>query len=225
MMDGIRIAIDGPAAAGKSTIAKLVAKQLGYTYVDTGAMYRAVTYKILQHGIALDDEKAIKDLAAHTEIYLQPAENGQRVILDGEEVTEALRSHEVTASVSAIAALPSVRELLTAKQKQLAEQSPVVMDGRDIGTSVLPHAELKIFMTASVEERAERRLLEEQSRGIASDYETLKKEISERDKADSERKISPLKKAENAIEIDTTGKTIEEVTNCIVQYAKERSAK
>lgn len=224
MNSGMRIAIDGPAAAGKSTIAKLVAKKLGYTYIDTGAMYRAITYKVLQSAIDPRDEEEITKLIAQTEIELQPDEGMQKVLLDGIEVTDAIRSHEVTTNVSAIAALTSVRELLVAKQQDLAAQSSVVMDGRDIGTAVLPEAELKIFMTASVEERAERRLLEEQQRGMTSDYETLKREISERDQADSERKISPLKKAEDAITIDTTGQTIEEVTNSIIKYAEKRLA-
>ena len=224
MTGGMRIAIDGPAAAGKSTIAKLVAKKLGYTYIDTGAMYRAITYKVLQSSTDPRNEEEITGLIAQTDIELQPDEEVQKVLLDGIEVTDAIRSHEVTTNVSAIAALTSVRELLVAKQQNLAAASSVVMDGRDIGTAVLPDAELKIFMTASVEERAERRLLEEQKRGMKSDYETLKREISERDQADSERKISPLKKAEDAIIIDTTGKTIEEVTNRIIEYAEKRLA-
>ncbi|PIC71953.1 cytidylate kinase [Sporosarcina sp. P16b] len=224
MTAGMRIAIDGPAAAGKSTIAKLVAKKLGYTYIDTGAMYRAITYKVLQNNIDPHNEEDISKLIAQTEIELQPDEHVQKVLLDGIEVTDAIRSHEVTTNVSAIAALTTVRELLVAKQQSLAAESSVVMDGRDIGTAVLPEAEVKIFMTASVEERAQRRLLEEQKRGMKSDYETLKKEISERDQADSEREISPLKKAEDAITIDTTGKTIEEVTNSIVEYAEKRLA-
>ena len=224
MTGGMRIAIDGPAAAGKSTIAKLVAKKLGYTYIDTGAMYRAITYKVLQSSTDPRNEEEITGLIAQTDIELQPDEEVQKVLLDGIEVTDAIRSHEVTTNVSAIAALTSVRELLVAKQQNLAAASSVVMDGRDIGTAVLPDAELKIFMTASVEERAERRLLEERKRGMKSDYETLKREISERDQADSERKISPLKKAEDAIIIDTTGKTIEEVTNRIIEYAEKRLA-
>ena len=222
MTGGMRIAIDGPAAAGKSTIAKLVAKKLGYTYIDTGAMYRAITYKALQSAADMRNEEEIKKVITHTEIVLQPGEQAQTVLLDGSDVTDAIRSHEVTMNVSAIAAMTSVRELLVAKQQELAAASSVVMDGRDIGTAVLPEAELKIFMTASVEERAERRLLEERQRGMVSDYETLKREIGERDKADSERKISPLKKAEDAITIDTTGKTIEEVTNRIIEYAEKR---
>lgn len=222
MTGGMRIAIDGPAAAGKSTIAKLVAKKLGYTYIDTGAMYRAITYKALQSAADMRSEEEIKKVITHTEIVLQPGEQAQTVLLDGSDVTDAIRSHEVTMNVSAIAAMTSVRELLVAKQQELAAASSVVMDGRDIGTAVLPEAELKIFMTASVEERAERRLLEERQRGMVSDYETLKREIGERDKADSERKISPLKKAEDAITIDTTGKTIEEVTNRIIEYAEKR---
>ena len=222
MTGGMRIAIDGPAAAGKSTIAKLVAKKLGYTYIDTGAMYRAITYKALQSAADMRSEEEIKKVITHTEIVLQPGEQAQTVFLDGSDVTDAIRSHEVTMNVSAIAAMTSVRELLVAKQQELAAASSVVMDGRDIGTAVLPEAELKIFMTASVEERAERRLLEERQRGMVSDYETLKREIGERDKADSERKISPLKKAEDAITIDTTGKTIEEVTNRIIEYAEKR---
>lgn len=221
----MRIAIDGPAAAGKSTIAKLVAKKLGYTYIDTGAMYRAITYKVLQNAVDPCNEEEVAKLISRTHIELEQGNEAQRVLLDGAEVSEAIRSHEVTSQVSAIAALTSVRQLLMKKQQNLAEERSVVMDGRDIGTTVLPDAELKIFMTASVEERAQRRLLEEQLRGMKSDYVTLKREITERDKADSEREISPLKKAEDAIIIDTTGKTIEQVTNMIVEYAEMRLAR
>ncbi|GKV65666.1 MULTISPECIES: (d)CMP kinase [unclassified Sporosarcina] len=221
----MRIAIDGPAAAGKSTIAKLVAKKLGYTYIDTGAMYRAITYKVLQNAVDPCNEEEVEKLISRTQIELEQGNEAQRVLLDGAEVSEAIRSHEVTSQVSAIAALTSVRQLLMKKQQNLAEERSVVMDGRDIGTTVLPDAELKIFMTASVEERAQRRLLEEQLRGMKSDYVTLKREITERDKADSEREISPLKKAEDAIIIDTTGKTIEQVTNMIVEYAEMRLAR
>ncbi|WP_301109969.1 (d)CMP kinase [Sporosarcina sp.] len=225
MTRAMRIAIDGPAAAGKSTIAKLVAKKLGYTYIDTGAMYRAITYKVIQSSVDPHEEEEVAKLIGRSEIELEQGNEAQKVLLDGADVSEAIRSHEVTSQVSAIAALPSVRQLLMEKQQNLAKDRSVVMDGRDIGTTVLPDAELKIFMTASVEERAQRRLLEEQLRGMKSDYETLKREITERDKADSERKISPLKKAKDAIIIDTTGKTIEEVTNMIVEYAEKRLAR
>lgn len=222
---GMRIAIDGPAAAGKSTIAKIVAKKLGFTYIDTGAMYRAITYKALQHTIDLNNEVELTNLLQDTEIVLLPDGEGQKVLLDGKDVTHEIRSHEVTTKVSAVAALTPVRQMLVKKQQQLAQNMSVVMDGRDIGTSVLPDAELKVFMTASVEERAQRRFLEDEQRGMKTDFETLKREIMERDRADSERLISPLKQADDAVVVDTTGKTIEDVSNIIIGLAKERLKK
>ena len=162
----IKIAIDGPAAAGKSTIAKMTAEKLGYTYIDTGAMYRALTHKALVDNIDTNDGEELENLLEETEIVLKPSNNGQAVIVDGKDVSEEIRSQQVTATVSAVAAHTGVRQLMVDKQRQLANGAGVVMDGRDIGTAVLPDAELKIFMTASVEERAMRRHIENEKRGI-----------------------------------------------------------
>lgn len=222
MGKNIQIAIDGPAGTGKSTIAKIVAEQLGFTYIDTGAMYRAVTYKALKENIQLNDEKKLEEMLLKTNIDLKPSPNGQLVFVDGEDVTKKIRSNEVTANVPQVASLAKVREILVAKQKQLAKDGAVVMDGRDIGTHVLKEAELKIFMSASVEERAKRRLLDNKKRGIPSDYEQLKEEIALRDQQDMERKISPLVQAEDAIYLDTTHLSIEEVAEKILHLANEK---
>lgn len=223
MVKEIKIAIDGPAAAGKSTIAKITAEKLGYTYIDTGAMYRALTYKALCENIDMNNGQALGTLLKETTIMLEPSNKGQIVKLDGEDVSEAIRSSEVTASVSEAAAHEAVRLLMVEKQRQLGEVSGVVMDGRDIGTHVLPDAELKVFMTASVEERAERRYAENKQRGIETSLEQLKKEIEARDEADSNRAVAPLKKAEDAVLLDTTSLTIDEVASEISRLAKERS--
>lgn len=224
MDNGIQIAIDGPAAAGKSTIAKITASKLGYTYIDTGAMYRALTHKALQKGVDLYNDKLLSQLLEETIIELVPTEQGQMVLLDGEDVTESIRSQEVTSNVSATAAQPKLRELMTERQRLLAKTDGVVMDGRDIGTAVLPNADLKIFMTASVEERASRRFSENASRGIHSSMEELCQDIANRDKADTERVASPLKQATDAIFLDTTAMTIDQVADTIIQHAEKRKS-
>ncbi|MFJ7933434.1 (d)CMP kinase [Sporosarcina sp. NPDC096371] len=224
MAIGIKIAIDGPAAAGKSTIAKMTAEKLGYTYIDTGAMYRALTHKALSQSIDTTNGEELKSLLQETEIVLLPSKEGQAVIVDGMDVSEEIRSQQVTAHVSAVAIHTGVRELMVEKQRQLAEGMGVVMDGRDIGTAVLPNAELKIFMTASVEERAMRRHIENSRRGMISSLDNLKVEISERDRVDSEREVSPLRQAEDAVLIDTTSMSIEDVANQISELAEKRLA-
>ena len=218
----IQIAIDGPAAAGKSTIAKKAAELLGYTYVDTGAMYRAITYKALAENIDLQDEDKLTNLLKETKIALKPSPEGQEVFLDNVAVTEEIRSKEVTSSVSAVAAHATLREEMVNRQMEMGKNGSIVMDGRDIGTHVLKDAELKIFMSASVEERAKRRFLENQNRGIETNLEELKRDIALRDKLDSERQASPLIQADDAIYIDTTFLTVEEVSEKIMQLAKER---
>ncbi|AOV08081.1 (d)CMP kinase [Sporosarcina ureilytica] len=225
MLTRLKIAIDGPAAAGKSTIAKITAEKLGYTYIDTGAMYRALTYKALKGSIDINDGEALGELLEQTEILLVPSENGQAVKLDGVDVSDAIRTAEVTAAVSQVSAHNQVRELMVEKQRNLGSHSGVVMDGRDIGTHVLPNAELKVFMTASVEERALRRYEENKRRGIVSSLEELQEEIRKRDEADSNREVSPLKQADDAVLLDTTSMTIEEVAKEISRLAKERLAK
>lgn len=224
MAKNIQIAIDGPAGAGKSTIAKIVAEKLGYTYIDTGAMYRAVTYKALRTDIQLEDAAALEEMLRVTEIRLQPSNEGQLVFVDGENVSAPIRSNEVTANVSQVAAYANIREILVAMQQQLAAQGGVVMDGRDIGTHVLPKAELKVFMSASVEERARRRQLDNEKRGIPSTIESLVEEISLRDKKDSEREASPLIQAEDALFLDTTELSIDEAAAAILKLAKEKMA-
>lgn len=222
MKKKISIAIDGPAAAGKSTVAKLTAEKLSYIYVDTGAMYRALTYKAITEKVDIHSEEQLKKLLPNTIIELKPSEKGQLVILDGNDVTTSIREANVTNNVSAVAASRAVREEMVLRQQRLGQDGGVVMDGRDIGTSVLPKAELKIFMLASVEIRADRRHQENLSRGYSSDINQLKKEIEQRDKSDMEREVSPLVKAEDAIEIDTSYLSINEVANKIMELAQER---
>lgn len=219
----IRIAIDGPAAAGKSTVAKNIAKKLNIVYIDTGAMYRAITLKALNENIDIKDEKALMEILRHTKIDLIQEGNEQRVLLDNEDVTKDIRKQNVTNTVPFVAEHPEVRKELVKRQRQLADSKSVVMDGRDIGTHVLPNAELKIFLVASVEERAKRRHKENLEKGFPSNLEELIKEIKERDERDSNRATSPLIKAEDAIAIDTTSLSIEEVTEKILNEAKKIS--
>ncbi|MCI2774422.1 (d)CMP kinase [Staphylococcus petrasii] len=212
-MESINIALDGPAAAGKSTIARRVASKLSMIYVDTGAMYRAITYKYLQQQRPEDFQKLVND----TTLELKYDDTkGQRIILDDQDVTDYLRENDVTQNVSYVASKEPVRTFAVEKQKDLAAKKGIVMDGRDIGTVVLPDAELKVYMIASVEERAERRQKENEERGIPSTLEQLKQEIADRDHYDMNREISPLRKADDAITLDTTSKTIEEVTTEIM---------
>ncbi|PKE34425.1 (d)CMP kinase [Macrococcoides caseolyticum] len=213
-MNKINIAIDGPAAAGKSTIAKRVAEALSMIYVDTGAMYRAITLAHLEQ-----PETEIDKLVDHIDLKLVNR-SGQRIYLNGSDVSDRIREHDVTLNVSRIASIESVRTKLVNLQQNMTANKGVVMDGRDIGTKVIPEAELKVYMVASVEERAERRLIDNRNRSIASTFEELKRDIERRDHLDMTREISPLTKAEDAIEIDTTGKSIEEVTAQIIELAK-----
>lgn len=222
MVKKIQIAIDGPAGAGKSTIAKIVAEALQFTYIDTGAMYRAVTYKALSENIQLHDAAAIENMLNNTTITLQPSEQGQLVFIDGEDVSQAIRSNEVTSNVSEVAAHANIREILVAMQQKLAANGGVVMDGRDIATHVLKNAELKIFMSATVEERARRRYLDNERRGIESTIESLQQEIALRDKLDSEREASPLIQAEDALFLDTTNLTIDEAAQEILKLAQQK---
>lgn len=217
-MSLINIALDGPAAAGKSTIAKQVASKLSMIYVDTGAMYRAITYKYIRINQTEDFEALIKN----TTLELTYDETkGQRVMLDNEDVTDYLRENDVTNNVSYVASKEPVRSFAVKKQKDLAAKKGIVMDGRDIGTVVLPNAELKVYMIASVEERAERRQKENELRGIESNLEQLKTEIEQRDNYDMNREISPLRKADDAVTLDTTGKSIETVTNEILKMVDQ----
>ena len=221
-MKKINIAIDGPASSGKSTVAKILAENYGYIYTDTGAMYRSLTYLALQHQVPFSDESKLVDLIEKYPITFEQTGDGQKVFVNEEEVTEAIRQNDVTNGVSEVSAWSKVREKLVEAQKLIAKSGGVVMDGRDIGTAVLPNAEVKIFLVASVEERAERRFKENQSKGIETDFETLKEEIEQRDYLDSTRKVSPLKQAEDAIKIDTTGLSISNVVQRIEEIVTEK---
>lgn len=213
------IAIDGPAGAGKSTVAKIVAEKLGYTYIDTGAMYRGVAWKTLRDDKDAPDEailRAVRDI----DVRLACTESGTRVTVDGTDVTAEIRTPEVTHIVSRVAALGPVREKMVELQRAMAADGAVVMDGRDIGTNVLPNADVKIFLTASVEERARRRYDEMVAKGYAVDFDELKDEIAARDKQDSERAISPLRQAEDAVLLDSTALTIDEVVARILELSE-----
>ena len=216
------IAIDGPASAGKSTVAKILAKDLGYVYCDTGAMYRALTYQALQFQIDPTDEQALVSLLKKMELSFEPSEKKQKVFVNHVEVTEAIRQPDVTNLVSVVAAHSEVRKELVKRQKKIADQGKIVMDGRDIGTAVLPHAEVKIFLVASVDERADRRYKENLSNGVNTPLDTLKQEIAERDYKDSHRTVSPLRQAEDAILVDTTGLGIEQVVQKIKAIIAEK---
>ncbi|ADP32798.1 (d)CMP kinase [Bacillus atrophaeus] len=219
----LSIAIDGPAAAGKSTVAKIVAEKRSYVYIDTGAMYRAITYVALKESADLTDEKMLSELLKKTTIELITSKEGQKVLVNGNDVTEDIRKDEVSNQVSIVAKHRSVREEMVRRQQLLGDKGGVVMDGRDIGTHVLPNAEVKIFLLASVEERANRRFEENVKKGYDVNYETLIEEIARRDKLDSEREVSPLRKADDAVEIDTTSLSIDEVAGRILEIADQKS--
>ena len=218
----MQVAIDGPASSGKSTISKLIAKKTNFLYLDTGAMYRATTLEFLRNNFSVDDEKAIEELLDNLDISFKNTEDGQLVFLNGDDVTREIRDLEVTRNVSEISAIKAVRVKLVQMQRELAENHSIIMDGRDIGTVVLPNAELKIFLVASVKERALRRYRENQEKGIELSLEKLEEEIAHRDFLDSTRKESPLKKADDAIEIDTTSLSIQEVVFKITNLIQEK---
>lgn len=218
MADTVSIVFDGPAGVGKSTIAKAVAGKLGFTYVDTGAMYRAVTLFALEQGISIDAEHQQEMLAATetADFAFISTPEGLRIYHGTRDLTEAIRSQEVTRMVSYVAALPEVRQGLKDLQRQMASSTNVVMEGRDIGTVVLPKADYKFFLTASAEIRAMRRYKELQAKGIKIDFATVLEDISKRDRLDSTREYAPLCKADDAIELDTSGLDIDEVINLVL---------
>ena len=220
MKKNISVAIDGPSAAGKSTIAKMVAKKENFIYIDTGAMYRCVAYYCLTQKIDLNDE-AVEQAIEHIQIRLTP---DNKVYLNDEDVSNQIRQDQVSLGASCVSKYQVVRSFLVDEQRKMAKAGNVILDGRDIGTVVLPNADLKIYQIASVETRAKRRYLENLERGLDADLETIKKEIEERDYQDTHREISPLKKAEDAIELDTSSLTLEEVVEqvlTLIQKAKE----
>ncbi|MCI5828516.1 MAG: (d)CMP kinase [Lachnospiraceae bacterium] len=216
------IAIDGPAGAGKSTIAKTLAKELGYVYVDTGAMYRAMAYFFLQKGINKDDEAAITEAVDGADVTIRYENGVQQVLLNGENVTGCLRTEQVGNMASSTSVYPAVRTKLVALQQKLAKTTDVIMDGRDIGTCVLPDAQVKIYLTASVETRAKRRYMELMEKGEPADLEKIATDIKERDHRDMHREMSPLRQAEDAVLVDSSDMSIVEVVSAIRAIAEEK---
>lgn len=213
MSKGFRIAIDGPSGAGKSTIAKAVAARLRIDYIDTGAMYRAIGYKMREENISPDDQVGVAAMLADTDIDFE----GGDIILDGDIISDRIRTSDISQRASVCSALPAVREKLVEIQRDMGMKKSVIMDGRDIGTNVLKEAECKFFLTASPEERAERRYRELVEKGEKISLEDVLEDIKERDYRDTTRKLNPLRKAEDAVEIDTTGLSIDEVTDRILE--------
>lgn len=219
------IAVDGPSGAGKSTMAKKLARALGFLYVDTGAIYRTLGLFALRQGISPEDEAAVAELLPMVSIRLDYGEDWvQKMYLNGEDVTDAIRTPEVSTAASQISAIPGVRDFLMDMQRDLAKQGNVIMDGRDIGTVVLPDADVKIFLTASAEDRARRRFEELAARGSRTDYETVLADIRERDHRDSTRSAAPLRQAEDALLVDTTGNSMEESFEVLLQTVREKLA-
>jgi len=222
MEKGLQVAIDGPASSGKSTVAKIIAKRFGYVYCDTGAMYRSVTWAALENGIDVSDTKQVIDLARRIKITFEPGQPDQRVFVDGHEVTKDIRTEKIAANVSAVAAIPEVRAQMVEQQRQIAQAGGIVMDGRDIGTTVLPDAKVKVFLVASAHERARRRYEENLQKGLATQsLDELEAAIKLRDQKDSTRKVSPLTQAKDAILIDTTSLTIDQVVDEISALIKK----
>ena len=218
-MKKISIAIDGPSAAGKSTIAKIVAKKLDYVYIDTGAMYRCVGYYCLENNVDLHDENAVTQALDNIKIEMNSA---NQVFLNQEDVSAKIRHDRISMAASVVSTYQEVRNFLVLQQRQIASQGGVILDGRDIGTVVLPDAKLKIYQVASSKTRAKRRYLENLQRGLEADLDTIQKEIEQRDYQDMHRKISPLKKADDAIEIDTSDLSLEEVVDKVMELVIQK---
>jgi len=221
-MKELVVAIDGPAGAGKSTIAKAVAEKINYAYIDTGAMYRAVTWKFVQTGHAYEDE-FIGELSEKMVIEFQPRDGVNHVYADGVEITDFIRTPEISKLVSPLSAIPRVRVAMVAQQRRMGEKGGVILDGRDIGTVVFPKAELKIYLTASVDERANRRYKEMIEKGMDVKLDEVKADIVQRDYQDSHRPVSPLKQADDAILLDSTGMSISEVREFIIKKIEEKA--
>ena len=212
------VAIDGPAGAGKSTIAKRLATRLGFTYIDTGAMYRAVAWWGLRQGVDMGDMHRMEQLASASQIELSPG----RIALNGEDITEAIRTQEVSNGASKVAVIPGVRRAMVAKQREMGERTSVVMEGRDIGTVVFPHADVKVFLDANPAERVRRRFAESQAKGEAMSESRLAAQMRERDQRDSTRADAPLSQAPDAVYLDSTGLSIEEVEEAILKIVRAR---
>lgn len=222
MNEFVAIAIDGPSGAGKSTIAKRLAATLGYVYVDTGAMYRTVGLATLRKGIKSEDTEAVIAALADIEVSIAYIDGTQRVLLNGEDVSDQIRTPEVSMAASTTSAIPEVRKYLFETQQKLARENNVIMDGRDIGTVVLPNAKVKIFLSASVEDRARRRFDELKEKGMSVEYADVLEDMKQRDYNDSHRAVAPLKPAEDAVSVDTTGNTLEESVALLESIVKER---
>lgn len=218
----MNIAIDGPAGAGKSTLAKALAKELSFLYVDTGALYRAVGYAMTQRGVELQDSEAVAAQLDGLRVSLRYVNGVQRVFVGGEDVSEKIRTPEISMAASVVSAQPAVRQFLFQLQRDIAAQNDVIMDGRDIGTVVLPQAELKIFLTASAEERARRRYRELEEKGETVTYDEVLSDMMKRDYADTHREIAPLRQAEGAVPVDTSGQTLEESVAVMRRLVRER---
>ena len=219
---GFNIAIDGPAGAGKSTAARRAAQRLDFIYVDTGAMYRTIALAVLRGHVDPQDPESLQGVLDQVRIGIEYRDGSQRMLLNGEDVSDLIRTGEVSSQASVVAAIPAVREKLLNLQRDLAASADVIMDGRDIGTNILPDAQLKIYLTASVEERARRRYLEMTEKGEACSLEEIAKEIAERDERDMNRETAPLRQAEDAVFLDTSDMDLEQVTEKIVELAGER---
>ena len=216
------VAIDGPAGAGKSSVAKAAAKELGFVYVDTGAIYRTIALYVLRQGVDPHQASAVEALLPQVQVSLEYTQQGQKMLLNGEDVTALIRTPEVSMATSACSAIPAVRAYLLQLQRDLAAENNVLMDGRDIGTVVLPHAQLKVFLTASPEERARRRVAQLEKAGQQADYASILRDIQQRDYQDSHRETAPLRPAEDAVLLDNSSYTFEESVRRLVALVRER---
>ena len=223
MMKKLTVAIDGPAGAGKSSAARLAAGNVHYLYIDTGAMYRAITWAILQHHVDIQDERAVGSFIQPLSIRLEPLADTCRVYVNDTEVTEEIRTQEISFHVSSVAALAVVRQKLVQLQRDMAKQGGVILDGRDIGTVVLPDADIKIFLTASVHSRAKRRYLEMQAKGSTETLEEIENSIAQRDYQDSHRAVSPLKQADDAMLLDNSELNLEETADVITKLIRQKA--
>lgn len=219
---GINVALDGPSGAGKSTIAKAVAKKLKYVYVDTGAMYRSIAYYVISNGCNPENADEYVDKLSDIKVELCYVDDVQHIVLNGEDVSDKIRTPEISMGASRVSAVPEVRAHLLGMQKEIAEKNNIIMDGRDIGTVVLPDAQIKIFLTASPEERALRRYKELEQKGTDTTFDEVLKDVKQRDYNDSHRAVAPLKPSEDGVTVDTTGMTLEESRDTIIKIIREK---